>query len=639
VAHRMRRPYLALFAVFLPLAAAGRAVADAPPAPPISGVVSHLQKPIADALVVFYNIGDTSLTRSRTATDGTFVVPSAPVGVYDLVAYKKGFVPALVRIWHPSLTGVLSAVHIQLESKNPALGAGPTNASTVWELRDRLPADVLREISMEADGGGSEPPVSTPGAGAQARLNQAVGGEVRSVADVSSGESSLSRTAVGVRGGLPNGWKYDLRGDYSAVADGAGVAPVDSSKTTGNAAGLALDVAPSSVDHVTLTSRRHTLSFRDEGPASLQSHAVAWTRGDEEGYAESVAARYVDETNLYRATASGTSFFPIASRTWEVKAGYSKPSGDALGASVSMTYRHREGTIGASAVGTDAAPLLSAPDADLAASVAQRLGSRSEVEGGVVARYLAGGYGVAPRIAARYNVGGQTYVFVRGLYRVTDSTGVVPNPLPLVASIEDSSEASARKGFAVGLEKATGPDGAFKVEASNYRMNETVRAFFEGDFLTDFDSVYLFDGNMLRQYQGAYTRRLTDTVSGTVSVRYGTIDGEIAPGSASAFGIQSNRGRFWTARTGIEVLPTRTGLAMMVRGGRQQLQTPTGVHLNESDKIAISIAQDLSVIGLTPFGSVCKLLMAVESLRSTAGTERDDAPVSNRVLGGLAISF
>ena len=93
----MRRSTLVLAALLFPLATAERIIAE-PPAPPISGVVSHLQKPIADALVVFYNIGDTSLTRSRTASDGTFVVPSAPVGVYDLVAYKKGFGPALVRI-------------------------------------------------------------------------------------------------------------------------------------------------------------------------------------------------------------------------------------------------------------------------------------------------------------------------------------------------------------------------------------------------------------------------------------------------------------------------------------------------------------------------------------------------------------
>lgn len=632
----MRRRTPLLLVLLLPLATASRGFAEPPPAPPISGIVSHLDKPIADALIVFYNIGNTSLTRSRTAPDGTFVVPSAAVGVYDLVAYKRGFVPALVRIWHPSLTGALSAVHIQLQSKSPATtGDGPAESS-VWELRDRVPADVLREISLEVDGVGAI--AALPG-GDHVRLDGAMGGEVRSLADVSSNETSLSRTAVGVRGGLSNGWKYDLRGDYAAVSDAAGFAPTDGSRTTGNSAGLALDVAPSSIDHVTVTSRRNTLSFHDEGPASLQSHAVGWTRGEEEGYAESVAARYVDETNLYRATSAGTSFFPIASRTWEVKARYARPAGDSPGVSVGMTYRHREGTIGPSAVGSDGAALLSAPDADLSAAASVKIGSRSEIEGGVVARYLSGGSGIAPRIAARYSIGGQTYLFVRGLYRVVDSGTATPNPLPLVTSIEDMGEATSRKGFAIGLERKAGDDASFKLQASSYRMTESVRSFFEGDFLTDFDSVYLFDGNIVRQYEGSFQHKLSDTITGTLAGRYGTIDGDIATPSVVAFGINGNTGRFWTARAGIEVVPTRTGVAVLFRGGRQQLLTPSGVHLNESDKIAISIAQDLSVIGVTPFGSACKLLMALESARSTTATERDDPPVSNRLLGGLAISF
>jgi hypothetical protein len=629
---RRRLPIVLLFV--LPLAVAGRAAAE-PPAPPISGVVSHLQKPVADALIVFYNLGDTTLTRSRTASDGTFVVPSAPIGVYDLIAYKKGFLPALVRIWHPSLTGALSSVHIQLSPRNATLESAAPPVTSVWELRDRVPADVLREIALE-----DESVTTIAGRpGDRIRIDRAVAGEVRSVADVSSGDTSLSRTAVGVRGGLPNGWTYNLRGDYSAVSDVSGIAS-DGSHTTGNAAGIAIDLAPSSVDHVTVTTRRNTLSFHDDRPASLQTHAVSWSRGEEEGYAESVAARYVDETNLYRATSAGTSFFPIASRTWEVKARYARPAGDSPGTSVSLTYRHREGTIGASAVGSNGAMLaLSAPDADLAASASARLSSRSEVEGGVVARYLSGGYGIAPRIAARYRVGDQTYLFVRGLYRVAESTPVSTSILPLVASIEDGNEATSRKGISAGIERTAGEYGKVRIEASSQRMNEAVRAFFEGDFLTDFDSVYLFDGNLLRQYQASLTQRLSDRLSGTLSVRYGTIDGAVAPDSASTFGISQNRGRFWTTRAGVEVLPTRTGIAVLFRGARQQLATGAGVHLNESDKIAISIAQDLSVIGLTPFGSDCKLLMALESVRSTATIETETAPVSNRLLGGLAIAF
>ncbi|HEY6050487.1 MAG TPA: hypothetical protein VIZ58_04505, partial [Thermoanaerobaculia bacterium] len=586
---RRRLPYFLVLLV-LPLAAPSGLTAE-PPSPPISGVVRHLQKPVADALIVFYNLGDTSLTRSRTASDGTFVVPAAPVGVYDLVAYKKGFLPALIRIWHPSLTGALSSVHIQLLPRDGTGEPGAPDRSSTWELRDKVPADVLREITLEEQGGGQRA-ASLPGTtSGSMRVDNALGGEVRSVADVAAGDTSLSRTAVGVRGGLPNGWRYDLRGDYSAVAEAAGVA-ADASRTTGNAAGIALDVAPSDLDHVRVTSRRNTLSFHDDRPASLQSHSVSWSRGAEEGSAESVAARYVDEANLYRATSAGTSFFPLASRTLEVKAKYARPAGDSAGVTVGMTYRHREGTVGPSAAGNSGAMLLSAPDADLSAAATVRLSSRLDLEGGVVGRYLSGGYGIAPRLEARYRVGDQTYLFVRGLHRVADSAGINTAVLPLVTSIDDSREAMSRKGFAGGIERTAGNDGSWRIEASNQRVSEAVRAFFESDFLTDFDSVYLFDGNVVRQFQASATHRLSDTISGTIAVRYGKIDGQLAPDSASVFSITGNTGRFWTARAGIELVPTRTGVALLLRGARQQLVGASGTHLNESDKIAISIAQD-----------------------------------------------
>ncbi|HSS43961.1 MAG TPA: hypothetical protein VLO07_01370, partial [Thermoanaerobaculia bacterium] len=177
------------------------------------------------------------------------------------------------------------------------------------------------------------------------------------------------------------------------------------------------------------------------------------------------------------------------------------------------------------------------------------------------------------------------------------------------------------------------------LEVSNQRVGEAVRAFFGGDFLTDFDSLYLFDGNRVRQYQATGSQRLTDKLAGSLAVRYGSIDGEIADSSASSYGISSNRGRFWSARAAVEVVPTRTGVAILVRRVRQELDTPGAVLSNDSDKIALSVAQDLSVVGVSPFGSVCKLLIALESARSTATAEREEPAASNRLLGGVAISF
>src|SRR6185295_1604951 len=103
-------------------------------------------------------------------------------------------------------------------------------------------------------------------------------------------------------------------------------------------------------------------------------------------------ARYVEETNLYRASDPGATFFPIASRTWEVQGNYARPAADAPGISVGMVYRHREGAVEPSGVGSQGAFIASSPDADLSASSTFAITSRAQIQGGVVGRYVAGGY-------------------------------------------------------------------------------------------------------------------------------------------------------------------------------------------------------------------------------------------------------
>ena len=109
-------------------------------------------------------------------------------------------------------------------------------------------------------------------------------------------------------------------------------------------------------------------------------------------------------------------------------------------------------------------------------------------------------------------------------------------------------------------------------------MGELVRAFFEGDFLTDFDSLYLLDGNTIRQYKATVQKRLSDTLAGSVTVRYGSIDGEVSSPSSVYYGITGNSGHFYSARASVEVLPTRTGFAVLVPEpppGSRRLRRPS----------------------------------------------------------------
>ena len=116
-----------------------------------------------------------------------------------------------------------------------------------------------------------------------------------------------------------------------------------------------------------------------------------------------------------------------------------------------------------------------------------------------------------------------------------------------MASIDDDRSRPCAI-HSAGIERTDPGDGSsFRIEASSQRVSEVVRAFFEGDFLTDFDSVYLFDGNTVRQFQASAQHRLSDTLAERISGRYGQIDGVVAPGTASAFGVSDSRGHYWTA--------------------------------------------------------------------------------------------
>jgi hypothetical protein len=629
----MKRHVTVLLASALWLALGGLAFAGPPPAPPISGVVRHAETPLPGVLVIFFNVGDSSLTRVHTATDGTFVLPSAPAGVYDLVAYKRGYEPAMQRLWHQAAAAQVSSVSIALTRKGAALAA-ETAPETIWDMRDRMPTDVLREIAIEEASDKTTPPAQ------RMALNKLIQGELRTVTEAtSSSPSSLSRAELGLHGGLPNGWQYGISGDYARL----GNVDVASDATTGNAAGLAVDVAPSSDEHLQLVTRRNTLFFADS-PASLQTGSVTWSRGEEQGRAESLAARYIEETNLYRATALGTTIFPLASRTLEVNGNYAKPATlDAAGVSVGMVYRYREASVSPSGVGSDGVMVQAAPDADLAAATAFKVSDRVELQGGVVARYIGNapeGYGVAPEATVRYTVAQGTTVYVHGLYRAFGSTSQATAVMPRIASIEESQEPAATRSFAVGIQRNAGPNSQLQVEVSEQKMGELVRAFFEGDFLTDFDSVYLLDGNSVRQYKASVTQRLSNTLSGNVSVRYGSIDGSVAAPSATNYGIQANPGRFWAARASVEVMPTHTGVAVLVRKIQQDIETPAAKLANDSDKLSLSVSQDLSIIGLTPFGAGWKLVVAIENTKGTPlSSSKDEAVVANRLLGGVAVSF
>ena len=217
----MRRSPLGVFAWLLPVylrrMVLGSPAPSPPPplAPPISGIVSHLENPwrrARDSL----QLGDTSLTRFahgsrrhvrsclRRRSESTTWSPT-----------RTGSFRPLVRLWHQP------RIHRGERGAHPAGGQ---------IRRSARPQRVLDCLGPARQAARRRPAGNRSGRASRRRRPSRAGsgsdkmlaGEVRTVSDVAQGDSSLSRTAVGVRGGLPNGWQYDLRGDYAAVSAPAG---------------------------------------------------------------------------------------------------------------------------------------------------------------------------------------------------------------------------------------------------------------------------------------------------------------------------------------------------------------------------------------------------------------------------------
>ena len=54
------------------------------------------------------------------------------------------------RLWHQAGAAQISSVSIALTRKGGRAGARKdATAATIWDIRDRLPTDVLREIAIE----------------------------------------------------------------------------------------------------------------------------------------------------------------------------------------------------------------------------------------------------------------------------------------------------------------------------------------------------------------------------------------------------------------------------------------------------------------------------------------------------------
>jgi len=591
---------------------------------PVAGIVKHLQAPIPGALVFVYGVSDARLNRARTQPDGSFQVEAVPAGVYDVIAYKTGFYPSLVRLWHQA-TPAVSTIAIDLVPAKAPLGKSEVD---VWSWRDRLPADVLREITSES---AAEPYRAT--ASDRIRLARVVNGDFASSTDVGGSGGGFSRTEANLFGSLPGSLQYSFRGSYAALRDDHAVSPLDE----GTARDGVLLIAASPETGLALTYAGRDFSTPDGSPSRLDREAVRFEhQSDAGGTIEWSVSRRTDD-GFDRATSVMGDLVPAAVRHDEIRGRWSRET-DETRAGVTLRVYRRDLTDDADTSDPRHGSLL---DGGLSAAVERSVAGPVSLGARVNVRTGSAGSIVAPGGTVRLRLGNDAALVVSATRGISSSApSALAASAPRVVSGEEwqtavSSDASAA------LTVGSAADGRFEVRASSSDITEPLRLYFDGDLLLDVGSVYLFDGNRLEKLSGAASARLSELFDAAVTAEAGRITGRLTDGSQQAFALASSDGKYYAGTASVTLRPTRTDVSCALRRVRQVLQGDGTRAENYSEMVRVSLGQDLTVLGFDPFGSAWRLVVSYETDATPVvdPAVEETALLKHRLMGGVSISF
>jgi hypothetical protein len=622
---------LALFAAVAPLRAAaeaeGRADIEGARAPALIGSVSGERAPLSAASVFAYRLADLSLRKVFTNAEGEFAFSALPAGLYKIIAHKPGFVPAVVL-----LTRATAASFQELELElAPMAESGDPEAADFWTIRERIPSDVLREITFSV--GDQEAMLAEVG------MEQRIHAEMRAL----SGRDTL---LVGADAQVTGG-ALDLRSEMGRIAwdlrsDFHRLEPVSQAlvaNVEGETSSLAFSLDPNSSSSVEVTSHQGELLL-GERPIDYERYGVSWS-ADVGGGHSSVEAHYLEESNFYADTRMERfhSFaIPDASRTWQVSGSYQRELTSSSGLRTGVTYRERSGESLASAVA-----LPSQERIDLFGLSHLELHRVLGLELGVFGNWLDGTFAVAPHIGLSFDLNEHWSAKVaarRQFEQARESDLVDFIPLYYRRAL-DCTPAEANC-YRLSLTRRSSDDNSVSVGLVQREYTDTLRLYFSDEFFDQLQSLFLVAGDEIPELQLAMERRLSPQVMARFESSYGRGGGgvvELVPAALLQneveFLIGSLETRFEATDTGVELAYMSMAQVLGPRAGGSSAVSLAPLDL---DRLRLFISQDLRrLLGLA---SDWALLLDMELSRGgdPAMVESADE-LRRRVVGGVAVRF
>ncbi len=612
--------------------------------PGVSGRVTGEIEPLAAVRVYAYQLADFSLQRVVTNAEGRFRFPDLPAGLYKIIAFKTGFVPAVVMLTR-SREDAKQFLEVQLAQE----AAGGAQASEdFWSIRGRIPADVLREMEAPessgiklADSPFSRDP-STPSiqpASFATKMEAMTGYEELPIL----GEALLAGGQVGVEGNMGD-VRVGLTGDYWRLG------PADAYTDAGiggqsREIALRLQGEDAKVDVATSS---HRLAGADEEPIDFETHRLSWSQSLSDHSRAYMAAQYTSQTNYYSQSPLAPLEIPRDSRSWDVESSYTLDPSSRASFQGGLRYRDRAvGVAGAEAFGEND-PTLHDERLDLFGRSGFRLRPTVLVEYGLYTTLRDGTMSLTPHGGMVIQLGNQWQAssLVSGKVSTAAESSLRRDFVPAFYHESSACTQGEQSCYKVELSRR-GENGEndLRVGAVEREVGETLRLFFNDDFFDHLESLYLVRGDRLPELQLGVTRRITPKLLARLESNAGSGGGGIF--YATDQEPYENSVRYLVTSLDTHYQGTDTGLFISFHHLEQDLQ-PLGdaqaaggqAPRMEIERLQLMLTQDLKILLDLASDWAVKLNMEVSRGSTQFGPgDRKSDEVRSRVLGGFAVRF
>ncbi len=631
---------VAIFALMAMMCAPTVAAAKMPRAA-VSGLVAENAQPVSSVMVYAYRLGElpsqeddmpaaARLTRVLTDAAGRFLFEQLPAGLYQLVAHKAGFLPAIVEVTRETAT-TRQVVELELVRRSPG---EPRGADDYWQLQAKMAGDVLRQIEIDRSALASAAPPRSPLATSQSRVGveafRGTDGTVLGEEATVTGGNFTVATKLG-------GFDVDLRGGYENLAP-----VVEGLGPQGSASDIHMSLSRGDASRLSIHTRNDQVSAvgdslgREFGSTTVSYQQDLGSKGH-----FNILAHVVDES----PSPADSGLVPMASsgpsRTVTVEGGYNHALSDRTVWETGFSIRDRSALQRFSRDGTP-------PTNGLA------LGSER------VDAYGRSGWRVRPAILLEYGVysvlqdneltfspQGSIVMQLSPAWQIgTQLSGslgeTTANPNSGFLSTHQYDEASSCEQDERFCGKIfvshTKDDNVLSLGAIQRQFGKTLRLYFDDGFFRNLESLYVVPGDRLPELQLAVSRRLSPNV-------LTRLQSNVASGGGGLFyaadrDLYHNEVRYIITSIDTQFQSTSTGLFLGFQHLQQGLSPLSGgpgdLSQLDIDRLQLKVAQDLNALFDLPASWVLQLNM--ELAKGAPGVEDRDE-VSRRFLASLGLSF